>query len=1034
MPTIDEIVSDEVIQQLQNNFQANQPVDLVNKTNLDPFGMYTGVPPNPLGQYDFSQIQPNQVASFFTQMDLMGGNAVPQVNNIPPNGLVADNNKIHAGIPRIQHSVWVGEPLNGQNTQLNGPNPKKQAFMHQLALNKANNPNWEVVLWTDQPRDKFHQIPVPPEIAGMKQWAQQHGIKLASIDEIYGDPANRMQLHEQCKLESNKGGTGRAAVSDMVRLEVLSRFGGLYVDGDKPFKTQLDNVLTQASQSQIPLNGNTHTNFLSANEAGTPQNCSLISEKDSPVVNGIMNHIKGEYAKDRTTMISGTSPIVDQARPQRVEIIARTGPSAIKAITQGNGLMDQSYLQSYTGTTSWSQEDPHTGYKVLANANQMDVNNLARFDNVAQQGVLNNAPTLANLPNFANYTQQQQQRIGEVVRSSLTSLSYTITNENGRLDLRHLQPHLAKLPTDEERRVATHAILTALYTPEFQGTADKITEISVPPNMPGITEESMDLLMDAQKFPNARLDTYCVQRAALRGDVAMLNYARNNHVSLSETPTSRVDAGFVPGKMWSEPYTPLRAAVMGGQNDALKFVLADTQSQNVTQAIMDDRRAALELAGTMGRTDMMALITDVATTHAQTLVEPDRSRELAAIGKSLNTAKLQLDKSEHLKFRVPITNADKMFGRIPTGPTGNPCRDLALGQGPLLNQTEQQLETMLKTQLYFPPTDITVLRNLVNPPSLRGGIIEAVTTGQLDNATRNNLVAQVKQFGATNLENKLDNTPALSGVSEISKMSEDLNGWIQTQGDETLALQRATQLGVQGSLMVVAANNNNTAMMSTALTSWVQDQGGETQALANAGTLGIEEKILNVAAVQGNTRLLTESLNGERPLNEQVVVGQFDLEAEIAVAHANFPNSEQNKNAYKQINTANSVNFSADQVKAFAQQALVYSHDRLRADSKGSQSRVDGWAKALQKLSDNNPLVANDQGLQDLVDHAKRQVEGVNAPKHVRSQLRTEAKDFGGPQLSQREGTSTGGKIRDFFKNPDAPAPLNTPHVPGKRI
>src|SRR5205814_10499719 len=101
----------------------------------------------------------------------------------------------------------------------------------------------DFVLWTDVPRRCFDAAwagtprpagsPGPLDaVRAMLVWAGRFGIHLVSVPEVFhaGQP---MLLHAEYATEMAKQlPRGYAGPSDLLRLDIIYRFGGAYVDGD----------------------------------------------------------------------------------------------------------------------------------------------------------------------------------------------------------------------------------------------------------------------------------------------------------------------------------------------------------------------------------------------------------------------------------------------------------------------------------------------------------------------------------------------------------------------------------------------------------------------------------------------------------------------------------------------------------------------------------------------------------------------------------------------------------------------------------
>lgn len=201
--------------------------------------------------------------------------------------------------------------------------------------------------------------------------------------------------------------------------------------------------------------------------------------------------------------------------------------------------------------------------------------------------------------------------------------------------------------------------------------------------------------------------------------------------------------------------------------------------------------------------------------------------------------------------------------------------------------------------------------------------------------------------------------------------------------------------------------------------------------LQMAKDLDKENELLIQAGKSGNSALITASLNERRAVNDRITPGNFDYQAEMAVAHARHPNSEVGKNDYKNVNVAN---LSIDQARDLVQKAMVYSHDRLSNDQTGKQSRAEGWTQLLNQMK-TAPGLLTDLKLQATIHNAEQALTGMNSRVSiVRDMFRDSAKNMDAAGESQRETTSLSGKVRSLFKsNATAAAPANGVHyVPGK--
>ncbi|MER8184888.1 hypothetical protein [Kitasatospora sp. NPDC094015] len=139
-------------------------------------------------------------------------------------------------LPHVVHGIWVGKPL-----------PAGSLFWHnygEAARRYAG--RVEFVLWTDVPREQFEAArTTPPPPPGRRDplayarrlldWAGRTGVRLVQLHEVFHRDAP-MRLHRQAVLELAKQlPRGYASFGDLLRVEILERFGGAYVDGDIAF-------------------------------------------------------------------------------------------------------------------------------------------------------------------------------------------------------------------------------------------------------------------------------------------------------------------------------------------------------------------------------------------------------------------------------------------------------------------------------------------------------------------------------------------------------------------------------------------------------------------------------------------------------------------------------------------------------------------------------------------------------------------------------------------------------------------------------
>jgi hypothetical protein len=133
-------------------------------------------------------------------------------------------------MPTVFHSIWLGSPLSTQRPATD----EVRGVLGRLA-DQVREDGMTMVVWTDVARSEFLDPDPTGEVAQMRDWARQHNILLVNVDEVFHVDAPMVRDSEY-RLELAKGvPVGYAAASDILRLEILNRFGGVYTDGDNEF-------------------------------------------------------------------------------------------------------------------------------------------------------------------------------------------------------------------------------------------------------------------------------------------------------------------------------------------------------------------------------------------------------------------------------------------------------------------------------------------------------------------------------------------------------------------------------------------------------------------------------------------------------------------------------------------------------------------------------------------------------------------------------------------------------------------------------
>src|SRR5437879_3556962 len=123
----------------------------------------------------------------------------------------------------------------------------------------------------------------------MLEWARENNVKLINVDEVFSREAP-MGLQALYKTEEAKQiGAGYAAASDILRVEILKRFGGVYSDGDNAPTAQLVGEVQRIADS---LSG-----FAVGVEKGDTNNAVLVSPAGHRFLEAYQQAIAENYTR-----------------------------------------------------------------------------------------------------------------------------------------------------------------------------------------------------------------------------------------------------------------------------------------------------------------------------------------------------------------------------------------------------------------------------------------------------------------------------------------------------------------------------------------------------------------------------------------------------------------------------------------------------------------------------------------------------------------------------------------------------------------
>ena len=216
----------------------------------DPFGVRRRpAGPGFLAGYNFGDLHASKRAAFFDRMDMVSQRevyaaglrpAALEEGPVSSGRIVPRNNGEFQGLAKVQkvphlvHSIWFGGPLYDDGGS-------RALFMRNVADGKAAARGFTFVVWTDVPRMEIAAALHGSAPAGsrarqvgeMVNWAKKNNIRLVNVDEVFSAGHPMTVVDGQVRTERARGNpVGWAAASDLARVEILHRFGGVYSDGD----------------------------------------------------------------------------------------------------------------------------------------------------------------------------------------------------------------------------------------------------------------------------------------------------------------------------------------------------------------------------------------------------------------------------------------------------------------------------------------------------------------------------------------------------------------------------------------------------------------------------------------------------------------------------------------------------------------------------------------------------------------------------------------------------------------------------------
>ena len=221
-------------------------------------------------------------------------------------------------IPKAIHVIWMGGPFteNRGHTQVatwKNPGAVPTRF-----------------LWTDLDRQtiKAKRKQNDKQFIEMENFCNQYKFTLLCVDEIFNTdkPMHLQGIFNLLRLQHEW-----AAASDVLRYELLYRFGGIYADTDVACVGKINfrevKALPQSETHRFGMG-----QMDGALGKSVPAQAVLFSTPDNPVLKAILDYIKNSFSKSATEVLKTTGHRVQVApnytSRRMAEILARTGPTA----------------------------------------------------------------------------------------------------------------------------------------------------------------------------------------------------------------------------------------------------------------------------------------------------------------------------------------------------------------------------------------------------------------------------------------------------------------------------------------------------------------------------------------------------------------------------------------------------------------------------------------------------------------------------------------------------------------------------------
>ncbi|MBR7831383.1 hypothetical protein KDK95_34075, partial [Actinospica sp. MGRD01-02] len=356
-----------------------------------------------LAGHDYADLSPAQVLRFFELMnllkpapsrdqcdpaawdltDLSGSEriALPppgrgRADWSPRSGAEPLPASVGAGIPKVWFTIWTGW---GANRVLR-PVGRSAMFWEQWSKSAQIHGDVTFVHLTEATRAEVRAALAPeqepavaddPAFADVRQlvrWAEANRIILISTDELLSVDDSGWIRRTLRARRARRDGPSLAEFSDLLRLWLVYRFGGLYLDGNKPLLS--DTVFSVVAASVPGFGG------------GDDSNAAFLAFPRHPLLRTMLEQVRANFRKDQVELArDGFSyqgvdiTAVNLNAALRLPVIERTGPAMVHRCFIETGWSSQSgrpfappvpIPHHHPYQAAWLLEEPEPAVRTLS--------------------------------------------------------------------------------------------------------------------------------------------------------------------------------------------------------------------------------------------------------------------------------------------------------------------------------------------------------------------------------------------------------------------------------------------------------------------------------------------------------------------------------------------------------------------------------------------------------------------------------------------------------------------------------------------